>query len=120
MTGREKLGAVLLAVVGMGIALLAGAPRPAREPAFAAVGIELPEDEAVAMPAGPHLALFTQRCTACHSAAMITRQPPLTPEQWAATVKKMREAYKAPVADAEVAPILDQLAAISAAHLSGS
>jgi hypothetical protein len=91
-------------------------PRPPRPPAkfvFAAQGIALPEN-AEALPPGPHLDLVTANCTSCHSAMMLTTQPALKREQWAASVKKMREVYKAPIADGDVAPILDYLDGMSA------
>lgn len=70
--------------------------------------------ESETLPANAGADVVTANCTACHSAAMITAQPPLKPEQWAATVKKMREVYKAPVAEADVPAILAYLDALSA------
>lgn len=69
--------------------------------------------EAETLPAGPGQDVVTANCTACHSAAMLTAQPPLKPEQWAATVKKMREVYHAPIADADVPAILAYLDGLS-------
>ncbi|MGJ3627640.1 hypothetical protein AB5I41_12915 [Sphingomonas sp. MMS24-JH45] len=46
---------------------------------------------------------------------MILNQPRLTAEQSQATVTKMREVYKAPVADAEVPAIVAYLAGRQAA-----
>ena len=64
------------------------------------VSITLPEDNAT-LPATPAGELVTNKCTACHSVEMIRQQPKLSAEQWAGTVKKMREAYKAPIAPGE-------------------
>lgn len=60
--------------------------------------------------------LLQAKCTACHSASMVLGQPPLSSEQWAATVKKMREAYKAPLAEGETQAIVR---ALSKTHLNG-
>ena len=79
---------------------------------LASVNAVLP-DETEALPAGAGEDVVTANCTACHSAGMITAQPPLKPEQWAATVKKMREVYKAPVAEADVPAILTYLNGLS-------
>ena len=83
---------------------LAGCGKRAKEPeapfAFTAASITLPAESA-GLPAGPAADRVTAACTACHSADMITRQPALKPEQWAATVKKMREAYKASIDPAD-------------------
>lgn len=56
--------------------------------------IALPAETA-ALPATPAGELVTNNCTACHSADMIWQQPAMDAKKWAATVKKMREAYKA-------------------------
>lgn len=60
-------------------------------------------------PSGPHADAINGNCTGCHSASMVLTQPRLTPEQWQAEVKKMREVYKAPVAEADVPAILAYL-----------
>lgn len=78
------------------------APEPAF--AFADTAIQLPPDTS-ALPAGPNADVVGANCTACHSATMITMQPALKPEQWAATIRKMREVYKAPIAEGDVAAI---------------
>lgn len=122
--GAIGLTAVVLVALGVPSARKP-APRPtpvAVAPAGVSAGgvtltsarIALPDD-AEALPSGPHVDLVTARCTACHSAGMILRQPPLSAEQWAATVTKMREAYKAPVDDADVAPVLAYLTALKPA-----
>ena len=110
----------LFAVAGLallfGYAVWMGLQRwPAPPPKkfnFAALPITLPASSET-LPDGPHVALATANCTSCHSAAMMTNQPALKREQWEATVKKMREVYKAPVADADVAPIVDYLTGMS-------
>ena len=43
---------------------------------------------------------------------MVLNQPPLSRAVWEEEVKKMRTAYHAPVADADVEPIADYLAAL--------
>lgn len=123
-----------VAAAGVLLALLGGpqARRPdppaARPPApiasvngggftMASAEIALPED-AEALPAGPNVDLVAAKCGACHSPGMLITQPVLKPEQWAATVKKMREVYKAPVSEAEVPAILAYLNALSAQKAS--
>ncbi|UVO50948.1 cytochrome C nitrite reductase [Sphingomonas sp. SUN019] len=99
--------AVLLALLA-----LTACSKPAKEPeapfAFAATSITLPAETA-ALPASPAADRVTVACTACHSADMIVRQPPLKPEQWAATVKKMREVYKATYPESEDAGLVAAL-----------
>lgn len=79
-----------------------------RDGALQPVSITLPQETA-ALPATPSGELVTQRCTACHSADMIARQPPMTAEKWQATVTKMREAYHAPITPAEEPAIVAAL-----------
>ena len=68
--------------------------------------------ETAAFPAGPAGELLTQRCTACHSADLVTRQPPLTAEKWQATVTKMREVYRAPLDPAQDGRLVAALLAV--------
>lgn len=113
----------VLIVVGtlvlLGYAVIVGLNRPSKPApkprpfAFTNASIELPAD-ASTLPAGPNVDTVTTACTACHSPSMIATQPALKPEQWAATVKKMREVYKAPIADADVPAILAYLDDMSA------
>jgi mono/diheme cytochrome c family protein len=64
-------------------------------------------------PAGPGSELAGQ-CQICHSAAMVLNQPSLTEEEWKAIVNKMRKAYGAPVAEADVDAIAMYMAQVSA------
>ncbi len=109
--------AVLVAVSGRERAAAPAATMPA-VPAASSVAaggvtltstsVELPDDEAV-FAAGPNVDLVNQRCLSCHSASMVLTQPKMTAQQWQATVEKMRDAYHAPVAEGEVAPIVAYL-----------
>jgi len=55
-------------------------------------------------------------CLACHSAGMVLTQPHLSRADWQAEVEKMRNAYKAPIADADVPAIVDYLANLKSAN----
>lgn len=78
------------------------------------VSITLPAETA-ALPATPAGELITQRCTACHSADMIARQPPMSAEKWQATVSKMREAYHAPITPTDEPAIVAALVTLRGA-----
>jgi sulfite dehydrogenase (cytochrome) subunit B len=58
---------------------------------------------------GPNVALAQTKCLICHSADYIYMQPPLTRKQWTAEVTKMQKTFGAPIADADVAPLVDYL-----------
>ena len=105
--------ALLLAGCGGAAPEAQQAPRPAQfSGALASRTIALPPDEArFPEPAG---ALLNANCLSCHSASMILYQPRLTEAQWQAAVAKMRDAYKAPIAEGDVAGIVRELVALNA------
>lgn len=78
---------------------------------LASASIDLPGDEAM-FPDGPHADTVNNVCTACHSASMALTQPPMSADQWRATVTKMREIYKAPVDEKDVPAIVAYLVAM--------
>ena len=62
--------------------------------------------------AGPASDLVRARCSLCHSLDYIPMNSPfLTRAAWEAEVRKMIKVMGAPVAEAEVTPIVDYLAA---------
>jgi cytochrome c5 len=70
--------------------------------------VQLPQSDAM-FPAGPGSQTADNNCLACHSVDMVMNQPALSKSAWEAEVAKMRNGYKAPVAEADVAPIVDYL-----------
>ena len=106
---RILIGVALALMLGYAV-LLGLRPPPPKPRAFTIVAqtITLPED-ASTLPAGPHVEVVTTNCTSCHSASMMTNQPALKPEQWAATVKKMRDVYHAPISAADDAKLVAAL-----------
>ncbi|MFD2500951.1 c-type cytochrome [Rhizorhabdus histidinilytica] len=57
--------------------------------------------------------MMNANCASCHSASMVLLQPKLSREQWTGIVRKMRDVYRAPVADEDVPAIIDYLAKLS-------
>ncbi|WP_316168871.1 MULTISPECIES: cytochrome c [unclassified Bradyrhizobium] len=76
--------------------------------AFKSVTVDLPFGDRT-FPGGASADAINNNCLACHSVGMVLRQPPMSRKAWTAIVDKMRNAYKAPVADADVASIIDYL-----------
>lgn len=70
--------------------------------------IQLPAENAQYKP-GPGVEVVRKNCVACHSADYVYMQPPLTEAQWRATVAKMKNAMKAPIADGDVDTIVRYL-----------
>ncbi len=83
----------------------AGAPL-----ALHSVDVKLPESGR-ALPDGPGAAAVNNNCTGCHSAGMILNQPTMAKPAWEAEVAKMRNVYKAPVEQQDVAAIVEYLTA---------
>jgi hypothetical protein len=77
---------------------------------FTSVNVDLPFGDR--MFGGPGADAINGNCLSCHSAGMVLNQPPLPRATWEAEVNKMRQAYKAPVSDEDVKPIVDYLTRI--------
>lgn len=76
--------------------------------ALKSVSVELPVSDVV-FPGGAKADAIAANCLSCHSAGMVLTQPDLTKAAWTGIVEKMIHAYKAPVAEADVAAIVDYL-----------
>ena len=72
------------------------------------VSVTLPASS-IAFKSGPNLGVAQANCLVCHNADYVYFQPPMTRAQWTAEVNKMRAAYKASIADADVDRIVDYL-----------
>ncbi|MCO4865466.1 c-type cytochrome [Cupriavidus sp. WGlv3] len=91
---KATIAPALLALVLLGAGHAGAAPQD----------IKLPAENVKLKPAKlPGYGIATQKCAICHSADYVSYQPPgLTLAQWTAEMKKMQQAYGAPIDDAEV------------------
>ena len=80
-------------------------------PALKSVKVDLPAGDSQ-FPGGAEADAINNNCLACHSADMVLNQAALPKATWEAEVRKMITAYKAPIDDADVAPIVAYLAKI--------
>ena len=94
-------------------AMAAASTRPAPI-SIHSMHVSLPASQAV-FPAGPG-SESAGKCLICHSAGMVLKQPRLTEAQWKGEILKMRGAYGAPVADAEVDTLAGYLTQVNAAQ----
>ena len=78
---------------------------------FKSVNVDLPFGDR--MFEGPGADVVNNNCLACHSAGMVMTQPPLSRQTWEAEVAKMRNAYKAPISNEDVNPIVDYLSKLN-------
>ena len=76
--------------------------------AIAADEWKLPEEK-IAFKSAPGADIAQASCIMCHSHEYITTQPPLTRDQWKASITKMQQKYGAPVATNNVDALLDYL-----------
>lgn len=74
----------------------------------APVKIELPAETATLKPA-PGAELAAGNCMVCHSVEYISTQPTQTRTAWKASVEKMRAKFGAPIAEEQIAALVDYL-----------
>jgi mono/diheme cytochrome c family protein len=72
--------------------------------------IVLPHDEPQ-LPPGTGRTEFATICVICHSPRYVSMQPRFPRKVWKAEVKKMVDAYKAPISEHDQARIVDYLVA---------
>jgi hypothetical protein len=101
---RTKLPLALLMA-----AVLAPLPGRAEAPPFTLKSVSVALPDTGRMFPGEGSAAINNNCLACHSAGMVLNQPPLSKAVWAAEVNKMIRVYKAPVAEEDIAAIIDYL-----------
>ncbi len=63
------------------------------------------------LPPGPGRTEFAIHCVVCHSPRYISMQPRFPRKVWNAEVRKMVDAYKAPVGESDQAQIVDYVVA---------
>jgi mono/diheme cytochrome c family protein len=97
MSARLRNVALISTIpLALGIAMAGGKAATGAVQTWTKVEVELPASEAV-FPAGNGAQIANGQCLMCHSAGMVLRQPPLTPDEWAGEINKMRSAYGAPI-----------------------
>ncbi len=104
------IAALVLAFIGHPSERLPGPTSASTAPSFVlkSVSVELPASDA-AFPAATGVDVMAANCLACHSAGMVLTQPALSKAAWQAEVEKMIHTFKAPVAERDVAAIVDYL-----------
>jgi mono/diheme cytochrome c family protein len=77
--------------------------------AFGRLDVELPSKTDEVFPDGRGSELLDRHCLTCHSADTVMNQPALPAEVWRTEVLKMRDIYKAPIADEDMDGIVAYL-----------
>ena len=78
---------------------------------FKSVNVDLPFGDR--MFEGPGADVVNNNCLACHSIGMVLTQPPLSRQTWEVEVAKMRNVFKAPIANEDVTQIVDYLSKLN-------
>lgn len=74
------------------------------------VSIVLPPETGI-YKAAPGVDLVNANCLMCHSTEYVSSQPPMPRKFWEANVAKMKVKFGAPIADAQIAALVDYLVA---------
>ena len=110
---KNRAALLLLMTLGaltIGFAQQSGSSKSAK-PKSPVQEITLP-NYPIDMPPGPNLAVYQQKCLLCHSSRYVTMQPRFSKAVWEKEVKKMVDAYGAPIAPEEQQQIVEYLVAI--------
>ena len=118
MTCRRIVRAAI-AVMGLVVCVAAyaqqpssGAPKPAVKAAANPVhSIALPQYPPEIAP-GPNVDTYRTNCLTCHTARYVLMQPRFSKTVWQNEVKKMVDAYGAPISEADQALIVEYLVAV--------
>jgi mono/diheme cytochrome c family protein len=105
---------IVILLIAAGVSAAYAEPTP-KVPSAAAlnrtVRVTLPDSKQV-FPPGAGADIANSQCMICHSAGMVTRQPPLRFDEWKAEINKMRTVYGAPMPAEQVEALAKYLTAI--------
>jgi cytochrome c5 len=72
------------------------------------------------IPQGPNVEIYSKDCLLCHTARYVAMQPRFPKSVWQNEVKKMVDAYGAPIPDADQALIVEYLVAVKGVEVPAS
>lgn len=105
-------------VIALAALMTRRAPPAPTAPTWAKVEVELPVSPVI-FPPGKGADIANAQCLMCHSAGMVLRQPPLSREEWAGEITKMRSAFGAPMPPDQVEALAGYLHGINGAQSQG-
>jgi mono/diheme cytochrome c family protein len=112
MKSRNALILMLLTAVATSVAFAEPAQKaPSAAALNHTVSVTLPDSQHV-FPPGAGAEIANSQCMICHSAGMVTRQPPLSFGEWKAEINKMRTAYGAPIPAEQIEELATYLTGI--------
>jgi hypothetical protein len=104
---RNMIVGLTVSFMAVGFITVAIAATPS--PVFKSESVKIPVPGAYFE--GTDAAVLNQNCAYCHSAGFVDRQPPLPAATWTLEVTKMKGAFGAPYAKAEIPKIVAALIA---------
>jgi cytochrome c5 len=97
-----------------------GAAKPAAKEGPGQVQhITLPQYSGEITP-GPNVQVYEKDCLICHTARYVSMQPRFSKAVWQSEVKKMVDAYGAPIPEADQALIVEYLVAVKGVEASAA
>ena len=108
---KTSVAVLLICVAGASLPAAAG-PDKLGSAVSRSQNVHMPEG-ALNFPRGEGSDLANAQCVICHSVGMVTRQPPLSFDEWKAEVAKMRAVYGAPLSADQIEPIARYLTTIN-------
>ena len=99
-------------IATLGLTLAAAAillTGPAQGATLKKESVKLPESTRVFPGDGPGAKAANSYCLMCHSVGMVMNQPDLSKDTWLVEVNKMKNVFKAPITEDQVAVIADYL-----------
>ena len=108
---KTSVAVLLICVAGASLPAAAG-PDKLGSAVSRSQNVHMPEG-ALNFPRGEGSDLANAQCVICHSVGMVTRQPPLSFDEWKAEVAKMRGVYGAPLSADQIEPIARYLTTIN-------
>jgi cytochrome c5 len=114
MRAATGIAAITTIAIAASAASAVAAPpaKPSANAAMHAVEVTLPAGNTT-FPPGAGSDQASAHCLMCHSAGMVTRQPPLSFDEWKGEVNKMRSVYGEPLPPDKVDEISRYLTTIN-------
>lgn len=103
---------LLICVVSYGQQPSAGSQKPMAKAATNPVHSIVPPQYAPEIADGPNKEIYQKDCLTCHTARYVSMQPRFSKSVWQSEVKKMVDAYGAPVPETDQALIVEYLVAV--------
>ncbi len=119
-TGQRRIAFVVaVAAMGMMVSVVVSSQQPSASASKPAAKAAASQVQRIVLPQyppeiaeGPNVETYRKNCLICHSARYVSMQPRFSKTVWQNEVKKMVDAYGAPISEADRALIVEYLVAV--------